>query len=294
MSANHVHLINPSTIRKYSEENTQNTYSILSVSPLLINNDDLVTVNFTSSAPAANDWIGAYSPPDVDVTTTSPVKWGYCGAPSRSTYMSTGYGDLAFNLTNLRAGVKFYYFKGDVTSPVSVANSSDIVQFADINQPLRNRVIATGDPNVLNLMWSSSSTYEPVLKWGTVPGVYDYTVDATTTTVPKSSLCGGVAVGTGWRNLGMIHTASFVGLQDLQLSGRNISYIFGDAATNDFSGEFTLFVPPLAGTQPRNRPTTVALYGDMGVGSSDNSYDTTGKHTLVTVMLPSPPPCIIS
>ena len=47
-----------------------------------------------------------------------------------------------------------------------------------------------------------------------------------------------------------------------------VFYSFGDEATNDFSAEFTLFVPPLAGTQPPNRPTTVILYDDMGRGST--------------------------
>lgn len=255
-------------------------YSIVSVSPLVITNDDLVTVTFNSSNPAGTDWIGAYSPPEVDVTRTAPVKWGYCGAPSASTYLQTGLGQLAFNMTNLREGIKFYYFKGDVHQPVVVASSDDIVQFANPNQPLRNRVVATGDPNVLSLLWSSAVSTQPVLKWGTRSHAYDYTVPAVTTVVRNDSLCGGVAVGYGWRELGLIHTANITGILELNLGSRNISYIFGDAATNDFSDEFTLLVPPLAGVQPPTRPTTLALYADMGVGSSDNSYDTTGRQCL--------------
>jgi hypothetical protein len=276
MSSNHLHLIDPSSITFQAEE-TADVYTIVSVDPLLINNDDLVTIRFNSTSPADTDWIGAYSPPTVDVLQTSPIKWGYCNAGSHSTYLANGMGQLAFNLTNLRDGIKFYYFKGDVSSPVVVDSSADVVNFINVNQPLRNRVVATGDPNVLSLLWSSNSSAQPTLKWGTKSHEYVYTVNADTSRVLNSSLCGGVATGFGWRELGEIHTANFSGLLDLGLSGTNISYVFGDAATNDFSDEFTLHVPPRAGTQPRHRPTTIALYADMGVGSSDNSYDTTGE-----------------
>ena len=277
MSANHVHLINPATIHVAEVVNVESVYSILSISPLLIDNDDLVTVSFNTTTPAEDDWIGAYSPPTANILTSSPVKFGYCGALSKSTYLQDGFGHLAFNLTNLRAGVKFYYFKGGTDSPVLVANSTDVVEYNNVNQPLRNRVVATGDPNIFSLLWSSNNSVQPVLKWGLQSNSYIYTIPAITSHLEKSSMCGGVATGFGWRDLGAIHTANFTGLLDLNLSNKNISYIFGDAATNDFSKEFTLLVPPQAGTQPPNRPTTVALFADLGVGSSDNSYDTTGK-----------------
>lgn len=56
------------------------------------------------------DWIGAYSPADVDITTTVPIKYGWCD--DSSTYISTGSGELVFNLTNVREDVVFYYFIG--------------------------------------------------------------------------------------------------------------------------------------------------------------------------------------
>lgn len=281
MSANHAHLINSASIRSKGVFDFGEYYSITSVSPTTIDNDGLVVVEFNTSYPTNTDWIGAYSPPSVDVRYSSPVKWGYCGAPSQSTYLHSGVGQLAFNLTNLRAGVKFYYFTNDVTEPQLVDESSDIVEFSNINQPLRNRVVATGDPNVLQLLWSSATSETPTLKWGTRSGEYPYVINAVTSILRNTSMCGGVAVGFGWRDLGLIHTANFTGLVDLNLANTNISYIFGDALTNDYSDEFNLFIPPLAGTQPPNRPTTVVLYADLGVGSSDNSYDTTGTALFI-------------
>jgi hypothetical protein len=88
-------------------------------------------------------------------------------------------------------------------------------------------------------------------------------------------MCGGAATTIGWRSLGFIHTANFSGIVDMNLSNKDIYYIFGDAATDNFSPQWTFFLPPLPGTQPPTRPTTVALLADLGVGTNDDSYDAT-------------------
>lgn len=46
-----------------------------------------------------------------------------------------------------------------------------------------------------------------------------------------------------------------------------------DAATDTWSkDDFTLRVPPAAGTQPADRPTTLVLFDDLGRGSDDEAY----------------------
>ncbi len=95
---------------------------------------------------------------------------------------------------------------------------------------------------------------------GTVSEVYTNNQPANTTTIYRDELCGPPANTTGWRNPGLIHTASFKGMT--ALAGQKVYYTFGDAATNDFSNEFVLFVPPLAGTQPSTRPTTIGSNDD--------------------------------
>lgn len=85
-------------------------YKINSVSPLLINNDDVVTISYSSLTPKSSDWIGAYSPANVQIHDTAPVKYGYCD--DSNGYLTTGVGSLTFNLTNLRSDVAFYYFSG--------------------------------------------------------------------------------------------------------------------------------------------------------------------------------------
>ena len=98
-SANEFQFIQPAKIvdRKTALlKDSAGTYSIDSVNPTLISNDDVVTVKYTSSSPKSSDWIGAYSPADVDITTTVPVKYAYCD--DSDTYMSSGAGSLTFNL----------------------------------------------------------------------------------------------------------------------------------------------------------------------------------------------------
>eukprot|EP00604_Paraphysomonas_vestita_P002514 CAMPEP_0174818342 /NCGR_PEP_ID=MMETSP1107-20130205/1004_1 /TAXON_ID=36770 /ORGANISM="Paraphysomonas vestita, Strain GFlagA" /LENGTH=472 /DNA_ID=CAMNT_0016030055 /DNA_START=859 /DNA_END=2277 /DNA_ORIENTATION=+ len=83
-------------------------------------------------------------------------------------------------------------------------------------------------------------------------------------------MLGAPANTTGWRDLGLIHTASFSGM--IQHTNQKIYYIFGDEATNDYSDEHIFHAPPVAGTQPPNRGTRAILYDDMGRGSTDDTY----------------------
>jgi hypothetical protein len=155
------------------------------------------------------------------------------------------------------------------------ANASHVnVTFANPNQPLRPRVVATTDRNVLNLLWSSATSTAPTLKWGVESGNYTVTAAATTTTITKSAMCGGEANGTGWREQVLIHTAPLTGMA--ALASRRIYYIFGDAATTDFADEHVLLVPPQPGVNPQQqqlqRPTTAVLFCDLGRGSSDDTF----------------------
>lgn len=266
-TANEFQMVNPENIvdgRKYSAV----SYSLDGISPLVIKNDDIVTVKFSSSSPSNKDWIGAYSPADVDFTKTTPVKYGWCDDDNN--YLSGNSGALTFNLTNLRADVAFYYFTNSTGHPILVASYADNVKFANDNEPLRPRVVATGDYDVLNLLWSSATSAQPTLLWGTSSGAYNSKVAAVTSSIPQSAMCGSPANTTGWRDLGLIHTAPFTGMK--ALANKKVYYKFGDDATNDYSKEYVLNVPPLAGTQPPSRPTTAILYDDLGRGSEDMTF----------------------
>ena len=162
--ANEFQLLDPSAIST-GVSLTSDNYSITDVSPLEINSNDIVTVFFRSTDPYYSDWIGAYSPPDANISTTAPVKYAYCNA--NSSYMLSGSGSLTFNFTNLRSGIKFYYFKGGVYHPVQVDQYDEVVTFRNPNDPLKPRIVAStsGDSNSFQLLWSSNDSVIPQLKW---------------------------------------------------------------------------------------------------------------------------------
>ena len=263
-SVNELQFIEPSNIKfKQSKE-----YAILDVSPQLINNDDMVTVTYKSDAPSSYDWIGAYSPADVDITTTVPVKFAWCDEDAN--YFEEKTSKVTFNLTNLRADVKFYYFTNSLTYPVEVGESNQLVTFENINEQLRPRMVPTGDPDVFSLLWSSATSTKPVVHWGTASGEYTSSASASTSTIDRSEMCGEPANTIGWRDLGLIHTAKLSGMAAIE--GDKIYYLFGDEASDTWSREYVFFLPPAAGEQPTNRPTTVVLFDDLGRGSNDMAY----------------------
>ena len=266
-TANEFQFIQPENI-KDARKVKDGDYVIKSVSPTLIDNDEVVTVTFSALKPLATDWIAAYSPANVDIKSVVPVKYGYCD--DSADYLTTGSGFLTFNMTNLRNDVAFYYYTNGLSTPVLVATTDTTVKFKNINQPLRPRVVPTGDLNVFNLLWSSATSTKPIMKWGTSPGHYTHKVSAATSRIDKSEVCGAPANTIGWFDLGLIHTAEMVGME--KLANKKIYYVFGDEDTNDFSGEHIFNAPPLPGTQPPNRPTRVIMYDDLGRGSTDMSY----------------------
>ena len=110
--ANEFELHIPNNIKLLTS--SSDLYTISSVYPLYINNNDIVTITYESTSPSVGDWIGAYSPADVDITTTSPVRYGFCDEVD--SYLSNGDGYLIFNFTNLRSDIIFYYFTGNICS----------------------------------------------------------------------------------------------------------------------------------------------------------------------------------
>lgn len=242
MASNRADLITPSRIITGLADSSD--YAIETVFPLILQNDEIVTVEFFSNQPNASDWIGAYSPANTNITASAPIKFGMCdqtlnSSDSQNQYLLTGRASLQFNLTNLRTDVGFHYFKGGLKTPILVASTSDsqIVQFADKNQPLRNRILPSGDPNVFFLIWNSATSEVPMIKWGVESGEYIYSALASTTQIEKSDVCGGVAGGIGWRDMGLLHRVNITGITTLNLSSRKLYYIFGDNRTNHFSAE---------------------------------------------------------
>ena len=269
--ANEFQLINQAKIANPTRQlNTGSAqYNITGISPLIIRNNDLVKVSFISNSAAKGDWIAAYST-DVNYKETVPIKFGLCSADPF--YERTGSGHLFFNFTNVRSDIVFKYFVGSLHDAVLVAEATDVIHFENNNEPIRPRMVPVGitDPDTFKLLWSSAVSTNPMVKWGTKSGVYTSNVYAETQRIDRSQMCGAPANDTGWRDLGMIHTAFLKGM--VALANEKVYYAFGDATTDDFSREYVFHVPPLRGTQPPSRPTRVILYDDLGRGSSDDSF----------------------
>jgi hypothetical protein len=136
--ANELQLINHLNIN--TKESSD--YAITSAFPLIISNNDDVIVSYTSLNPNEDDWIGFYSPADVDITKNVPIKYAFCKGDI--SYIKTGKGNLVFNLTNLREDVSIHYFTGALLNPLLVATYEKKVSFLSKNEPLRPRIVSTG------------------------------------------------------------------------------------------------------------------------------------------------------
>jgi hypothetical protein len=77
--ANEFQVLQPQNI-KAATSSSGKSYTITEVSPLIISNDQLVTVSFQTSSPSSADWIGAYSPilENSELVNHVPVRYGYC------------------------------------------------------------------------------------------------------------------------------------------------------------------------------------------------------------------------
>lgn len=261
-------------------------YEITKVTPTSIQNNEVVTVYYSTNSPNRSDWIAAYAPASSisNLSATVPIKYGYCD--ESEDYYKFGNGSLTFNLTNVRSDVIFVYFSAGIYTPILHNVSTQLVTFANINQPLRPRIVPTSSttPDNFLLLWSSYNSTSPIMRYGITPGIYTRSFVATTSTIEKSDLCGAPATTIGWFDLGLIHQANFSGM--VELAGTTIYYIFGDEDTNNFSNEYTFFVPPLAGQKSNKRGTRLILYDDLGRGSTDMTYtwDHYGDPSILTTM----------
>lgn len=99
------------------------------------------------------------------------------------------------------------------------------------------------------------STDDVMVKWGVTSGVYDTTVKSTSSYITKGDMRGAPANSTGWRDLGVTHTAILTGMA--ALGGTPIYYIFGDFGQSDdmslISEEMIFHVPTPKGKELAHR-----------------------------------------
>jgi len=264
-------------------------YNITDVSPRVLANNDVVNVSYsiTQGHQGPYDYIGFWSPADADPTYTAPVRFAWCDEDPD--YDTLGTGLLTFNMTNLRADGVFYFLTNGTYTPVIRHKADDLtIDFDNYAEPLRPRVMPSGDPDKMWVMWSSDGTAaNPQLQYGVEPGVYTSMFDAVRDEITQEELCGAPANSSGWRDMGTINRADMTGLANVSVSGSpRMYYRFGDAATNLWSQECIFNVPPMAGNQPDGRGTRLIMYDDLGRGSTDDSYTwhEYGRPSIYTTM----------
>ena len=252
-------------------------YTITAVEPRLVKNNDMVRVSYAVNLDNKEinyDWIGFWSPADADPLVTCPARFAWCDEDPD--FYTTGTGTLSFNMTNLRADGMFYYVTGGTYYPTIRSMAPNLtIDFDDYSVPLRGRVVPSGDPDKMWVMWSSDGSHQtPELQWGLTSGIYPNTASAMEDVIDQSELCGAPANDSGWREMGTIYRADLVDMVTVSVSSSpKVYYRFGDSATDNWSEEHVFNVPPLAGHQPKSgRGTRLVMYDDLGRGSTDDSY----------------------
>jgi len=237
---------------------------MVSVTPTMLNNTgEWVTVSFSGvENPNINDYIAAYSPSNVDITTTSPIKYQYANVSK--TYLESGSGSIRFRLVNMYSDYSFALFRNGTAYPI-FAKMSNNVGFTNYQQPLQPHIALTGVANQMRVSWASGNATTQYIKWGTSSGVYTNISQSEAYTYTAKQLCGGPANSYGWRDPGMLHTY----VVEFDASVQQVFYTFGSDATS-WSPEYSFATPVPVG--PSNGVRIVA-YGDMGKAEIDQSLE---------------------
>ena len=262
------HPVNPLTSLRHNRARRNIDASVLlKVSQTTLKGPGHDWVNVTWSGvqnPSVGDWIGVYSPPvngsNIDPSLHAPVKFQY--AKFTTTHLGTGAGLLSFRLVNMRADIVMGFFTGGFDEPTLVA-VSDVVSFANPNEPLQGHLSYTGDPTKMTLTWVSGQSGNPKVVWWAPELNNNYQKEASTFTYTAKDMCGAPATTVGYRDPGMIHQVTMDNLKP----GYRYEYRFGDDKYG-WSEYYTFYAPPIPSP---NATVKFVAYGDMGNGQEDDS-----------------------
>ncbi|CAB4280510.1 unnamed protein product [Prunus armeniaca] len=243
-----------------------------------------VTVALEYPNPAADDWVGVFSPAKFNSATCPPVddpeeqKPYICSAPikykyakdSNPDYTKIGKASLKFLLINQRADFSFALFSGGLSNPKLVA-VSNFISFANPKAPVYPRLAQGKSWNEMTVTWTSGYDINeaiPFVEWG-IKGELRMRAPAGTLTFDRSSMCGSPARTVGWRDPGFIHTSFLKNLWP------NVVYIYrmGHRLVDGsfiWSKFFSFRSSPYPGQDSLQR---VIIFGDMGKGERDGSNE---------------------
>lgn len=226
--------------------------------------------------PSFDDFLALY-PDGADVSATSPIKFKL--AASDADHFSSGSGTALFRVLNMRHPVRFAFIRGGLQHP-RVSAWSQALHPLRPNLPMAGRLTLTGRPGEVAVQWTTRDRgTAPQVQWGTQPGDYTFSADATITTYTREEMCGAPANGTGWFDPGKFHYAVMTGLDP----GKRYYYRFGDPGEavsggaggeeGDWSQEES-FMGPKVGTGAGTSVRILAV-ADMGQAEVDGSLEVT-------------------
>ncbi|XP_027100097.1 probable inactive purple acid phosphatase 1 isoform X1 [Coffea arabica] len=246
-------------------------------------NQEWVTVEYSISNPAIDDWIGVFSPANFSAAACSaenrmvsppllcnaPIKYQYANR-TNPTYKNTGKGSLKLQLINQRSDFSFALFSGGVSNPKLVALSNKVA-FVNPNAPVYPRLAQGKTWDEMTVTWTSGygiNDAEPFVEWG-LKGDEQRRSPAGTLTFDRNSLCGAPATTVGWRDPGFIHTSYLKELWPNVL----YTYKLGHRLHNGsyiWSQNYQFRASPYPGQNSLQR---VVIFGDMGKDEADGSNE---------------------
>lgn len=247
------------------------------------NNRDWITVEYKSTNPSIDDWIGVFSPANFSSSTclpenprvgppylcTAPIKYQFADF-SNPKYKDTGKGSLKLQLINQRSDFSFGLFSGGVSNPKLVA-VSNVIAFANPNAPLYPRLAQGKEWNEMTVTWTSGYDIdgaEPFVEWGRKGGEQARSL-AVTLTFDRSSMCGAPARTVGWRDPGFIHTGFLKDLWPNSVYTYKLGHKLLDG-TIIWSKVYQFKASPYPGQNSLQR---VIIFGDMGKDEADGSNE---------------------
>ncbi|KAI4343616.1 hypothetical protein L6164_010947 [Bauhinia variegata] len=263
-----------------------NSRASIRASPYLLGVKDFqwVTVDLDHPDPAADDWVGVFSPADFNSSTcqpnndseaetpyicTAPIKYKYANHSSPD-YTKTGKATLEFRLINQRADFSFAVFSGGLSNPKLVA-VSNFISFVNPKAPLYPRLAQGKSWDEMTVTWTSGYDINeavPFVEWGPKGGRLTRS-PAGTLTFKRNSMCGPPARTVGWRDPGFIHTSFLKNLWPNVVYRYRLGHMLSNGSYvwskfNSFKSS------PYPGQDSLQR---VIIFGDMGKAEHDGSNE---------------------
>ena len=204
--------------------------------------------------PSADDLLAVFSPPDAHLEDPprAPVKYELAAAAGAA-YLSSGEWRLALRLVNLREDFRVVLVRHGDFDRMKVVAEGPVITNANKNEMTGGGTLACASPPVqccklngwqpgahlpppgIHLMlghrpwemvvqWTSRSSVQPTVRYGSAPGQLQYVVPATTVSYTRDDLCGAPANAEGFVDPGSLHTAVMTGLEP----GSRVFYTVGD------------------------------------------------------------------